>query len=60
MNIVIVIYNVYKMKKINNIKINSISLAKMNLKQIYVTFGDDIYNVIFNYDKIAIFHKIDA
>ena len=48
------------MKKINNIKINSISLAKMNLKQIYVTFGDDIYNVIFNYDKIAIFHKIDA
>lgn len=47
-------------KKINNIKINNISLAKMDLKQIFVTFGDDIYNVIFNYDKIAIFHKVEV
>ena len=43
-------------KKINNIKINNIKLAKMQLKQIYVTFGDELYNVIFNFDKVATFH----
>ena len=46
-------------RKYNNIKINNIKLEKMDLRQVFVSFGNEIYNAIFNYDKIAVFHKVD-
>ena len=46
-------------KKINNIKINNIKLEKMNLRQIFITYGNDLYNLILNYDKVASFYKVD-
>ena len=38
-------------KKFNNIKINNIKLGKMVLKQVFITFGDEIYNANPTLDK---------
>lgn len=46
-------------KKINNIKINNIKLNKMDLKQVFIHFGDEVYNAIFNYDNIVTFYRVD-
>ena len=31
----------------------------MDLRQVFVSFGDEIYNAIFNYDKLVVFYKVE-